>query len=459
MPARLRASLLFGCAIVSGSAILSSACATRIAPAAPVAAVPLWRELPAFQARIGDLGQPMPATAPASGGKLTLKDALAQALLHNPDLAAFAWETRAREARLVQAGRLPNPALGVLAEDLGGSSSVAPDAIQAQTTVQLSQLVELGGKRAARQELAARERDVAVWNYEAARIDTLTLVTRAFVDVLAGQRALTLAQDTTKIVEDVRQNVSARVTAGAVSPIEATKAEVASAAAGVEVDRARRALDAARRRLAALVGTPSAPIGEVVGDLETLPAVPAFEDLRARVQATPELARWAAEISQREAVLAIEHARVTPDITLTAGYRHFASTGSNAFIVGASIPLPLFDRNDAAIEEAASRVSKAREEQRAAEGRVTTALAEAYRGVAAAQVELAALRSVIIPGAQQAFDAVGEGYRLGRFAYIEVLDAQRTLIGYNAQHLRALAEFHKAVADVERLIGARIDAR
>ena len=60
----------------------------------------------------------------------------------------------------------------------------------------------------------------------------------------------------------------------------------------------------------------------------------------------------------------------------------------------------------------------------------------------------------MLPGSQQAFEAVSEGYRLGRFSYLDVLEAQRTLIASRVQLHRALSDFHKATATVERLIGA-----
>ena len=192
----------------------------------------------------------------------------------------------------------------------------------------------------------------------------------------------------------------------------------------------------------------------MTGDLDTIPEVPALDVLAGRVRQSPDLARWSEEIAQREAVLALERARRIPDVTVTGGYRRFTGVDVNAWIVGASIPLPLFDRNGAAIAEAGHRIAGAREQQRAAALRAGSALTEAYNRLAASRVELSALRTVIIPGAREAFDAVTEGYRLGRFGYLDVLDAQRTLITYNVQYQRTLAEFHKAVADIERLTGS-----
>jgi cobalt-zinc-cadmium efflux system outer membrane protein len=143
-----------------------------------------------------------------------------------------------------------------------------------------------------------------------------------------------------------------------------------------------------------------------------------------------------------------------PDITVNAGYRRFTDIDSNAFLIGGSIQLPLFDRNRGGIQEATDRLSKAHAEQRAAQVRVTTALAESYRALASARDEASVLASSIQPGAREAFEAVSEGYRLGKFGYLEVLDAQRTLVSAGAQYLRALSDYHKAAADVERLIGA-----
>ena len=85
---------------------------------------------------------------------------------------------------------------------------------------------------------------------------------------------------------------------------------------------------------------------------------------------------------------------------------------------------------------------------------MAAALADAYAALASAHDEVTALRSAVLPGSQETFDAVSEGYRLGKFGYLDVLDAQRTLIGAGSQYLRALSDYHKAIANVERLIGA-----
>ena len=439
-----------------------SACTGGRSSVTTVPPRPLGRDVPVYLPSPTDRGRPGGPTFATPTDTVSLRDAVALALLHSPDLAAFAWETRAREARVLQAGRLPNPVVGVMAEDIGATSrrsgvSADDQGVQPQTTVQLSQVIELGGKRTARRNLAARTRDLAAWDYEAARIDVLTRVTHAFIDVLASQEMVRLTAQTSQLVEQVQQSVSARVVAGVVSPIEETRADVALATVRVESNRALRLLDASRRRLALQWGPGQARFAAVRGDLNVLPELPSIIELTAGLDENPDLARWTVEILQREAAVSAERSLRVPDVTLNAGYRRFTDLQSDAFVIGASFPLPVFDRNSGAIKEAESRVAKAHEERRAAEARISSDLAEAYRALAGAHDEVTALRTTVLPGSRQTFDAVSEGYRLGKFGFLDVLDAQRTMIAAGGQYLRAISDYHKAVADVERLIGAPLD--
>jgi cobalt-zinc-cadmium efflux system outer membrane protein len=95
-----------------------------------------------------------------------LRQALALALLQNPELRAFAWDVRAAEARTLQAGLRPNPELGLEVENIAGTG-VLQGGQSAETTLRLNQVIELGGKRARRLQVAAVERDLAAWDYEA----------------------------------------------------------------------------------------------------------------------------------------------------------------------------------------------------------------------------------------------------------------------------------------------------
>ena len=218
-------------------------------------------------------------------GVLTLRQALALALLRNPELASAAWEVRAGEARTLQAGLLPNPEFEVEVENFAGSGEFRGfDA--AETTIALSQVIELGGKRLRRVRVAALERDVAAWDYEAKRVDVFTATTKAFVEVLSAQAKLALNEELVRLADQVLRTVAARVQAGQVTPIEETRARVALSTSRIALERAGRELQAARERLAAVWGSTRPLFERVEGALERIVAVPSAEQLARRISKT-----------------------------------------------------------------------------------------------------------------------------------------------------------------------------
>ena len=141
---------------------------------------------------------------PEPTGALTLPQAQTLAVQHNPKLAAFGWEVRAGEARTLQAGLPPNPEIGIEVENFAGSGEF--QGFQgAEITIHLSQLIELAGKRGKRARVAALERDLTAWDYEATRLDVLTQVTQAFVEVLSTQERLRLSAELVRLAEQVLQ--------------------------------------------------------------------------------------------------------------------------------------------------------------------------------------------------------------------------------------------------------------
>ena len=222
-------------------------------------------------------------------GVVTLRQVLALALVKNPELAAFSWEVRAREASSLQAGLLPNPELDVEVENFGGTGFFG-GLDEAETTVQLGQLVELGGKRSKRKRAVTLEQDLAGLDYEIQRIQVFTATSKAFIDVLAAQQRVTLNQEFVGLAQEVLDVVAERVRAGKVSPIEEVKARVSLSSRLIERKKAENELTAARKVLAAAWGGTAPTFTEAQGELERSSDIPPFEVLRERMAKNPEMA-------------------------------------------------------------------------------------------------------------------------------------------------------------------------
>ena len=202
--------------------------------------------------------EPDPAkdAPPSLKGVLTLPQVMAAVLEHSPDLAVYSYDIRAAEARQIQAGLRPNPEISLSIEDisLGNSDKTATHTFtqgagfgasglspawswekgsekskggafrDAEYTLSLSQLIELGGKRMKRMALAAQDKTVFTWEYEIARADILEKAVEAFVTVLSAQETARLDDELVHLADQVLRTVAARVEAGRVSPLEEKKA-------------------------------------------------------------------------------------------------------------------------------------------------------------------------------------------------------------------------------------------
>lgn len=418
---------------------------------------PLGRDITAYRPPRGTSVAPGLLESEEPTGAVTLLKALSLALMQSPGLAAVSWGVRAAEARQVQAGFRPNPELEFEVEEFGGSGGLAGFGA-AESSLALSQELELGGKRARRKEVARLDRRVATWDYEAKRIDVLTATTVAFIEVLAAQERLALAEDSARLAEQTLKVISERIEAGKVSPLESMQGEVALATSRLAAERARGKLESSRRNLAAAWGSSAPTFTRAEGDIHVIRQIPPLTRLQELVASNPDVARWAAEMDLRRARVDLERANGRSNLGVAAGIQRFEESGDTAFKVGISIPLPLFGRNQGGILEARHELAKAGEERRAARVRVRAALSRAYQELSASRLEAVSLSETILPTARRAYEAAREGYRRGKFGYLEVLNAQRTLIEVGGQRIRALEAYHKAVAELERLIGTELEA-
>jgi cobalt-zinc-cadmium efflux system outer membrane protein len=394
--------------------------------------------------------------APNPSGAVNLRQAIGLALSNHPSLATFTLDVRVAEARMIQAGLKPNPQLNFTAENLPGSGPYKDGELM-EHTLQLSQLVELGGKRDARLREAEAGRTVAEWAYQVRRIEVLRDTAQAFVAVLASQKQVQLAEETAGLAAKATPMTQKRVEAGKANAVEVTRSNVAVASAKIELEQAKRSLASARTNLAALWGSRTANFDSVTGDFGSIKSIPAFSSLVAQIKSHPEITRWSAERAQREAMLAREHSLAKADVTVFGGPRTLGKAEEITFTLGFSIPLPFRNRNQGAIAAAEVEIAKTDTERLTSELNVFTQLSAAYQILQRAANEVEILNKDVLPGAAEAEKAVTEGYEAGRFTQLEILDARRTLIQARHQQLRALSDYHQAVAEIESLTAGPVN--
>lgn len=379
----------------------------------------------------------------ASAEPVTLAEALARAGKSSPTLAAARADVAAAEGRAVQAGLRPNPELGLEVENFAGTGPFSGLG-EAENTVTVGQRFELGGKRSARQRAAQAEVDVARLRLQVADADLLQQVRNAYAEAYADARRLDLARQQFLRAENLQKVAVELVDAGREPPLRAMRARTATFEAVGRVRAAEAKYLQSQRALAALWGgADDLPEPSGAAD-EALP-----EGI-ADPTTTLDVRLAEAEVTVSIAVVGRERSLAQPDVTVTVGARQFRGTDDTALVVGASMPIGVFDRNQ-------GNVAAANAERTGAEARRNAALAGAIRGTRDAQAALRTaesrltfLRTRAEPEAVEAVRIAREGFSAGRFTLLDVLDAEEALNTVQSDIITAEQERGQAAAALIR---------
>ncbi len=388
-------------------------------------------------------------------GDLSLRQAVVLTLKNNPELATYAWTIRAREIDQIKAGLSPNPEAGIELENFAGSGELS-GLSSAETTISLSQLVELGDKRMKRLQLASTDRDLARWDYEVKRIDLLSQIAIAYADVLADQEKLAVTKEIKKLAEEIYQTVKKRVKAGKVSPLEEIKARVELSKSKLNQINAERQLAISKQILVTGWGGTDVTFNKVQGDFYSISPLPQLATIADRINNNPEMARWATELSRHENAINLAQADTIPDIIVSAGIRRLNETDDIAAIAGISIPLYIFDKRQTGVQLSELDLNRSSKQQQVTETKLRSSLLITYQRLKIFDHEVTTLNDEILPSAKQAFDAATKIYRLGKLDLLSLLDAQRTYFETRQQLIASIKEYHQVVISIERLTGSSL---
>jgi outer membrane protein, heavy metal efflux system len=391
-------------------------------------------------------------TLAQGGEKLSLSSALQRALRANPRLAAAGFDVDAANGRRLQAGAIPNPELSFELDNALGSGEFR-GLRSAETTLQVSQLFEFRGKRETRLAAGTAETDNASWQLEALRLEILGDTATAFINVVGAQRRLQLYDEHIAALGRLLPLLQRRVEAGASSPAETARAQVAADLVRADRERAKGALAIARLELVTLMGANAPANVQAIGNLSSIGRPPALRLVLQSIDRLPQLARWSAVRAQRDAELALARLKPYPDLRVGAAWRHFNDTDDNAVRLNFAVPLPVFDRNVGGIAEAQAARAKVDAEYATGKAALVLALGRAYETLTGSVREIDILRTAALPNARQAQQAMESGYAQGRFSLLELLDVQNTLTQAGLRELEALTNFHTSVATIEGLTG------
>lgn len=384
---------------------------------------------------------------PAPAGPLSLTEILARAAAADPTASASSARVEAAEADRLQAGFRPNPVVSGEIENFATTGGLLN---RTEATVFYEQKVERGGKRAARVDVAEARREVARRRGEVRRLDWLRDVQVAYAEALAAEVQVLVVRSRLAAEQAAERDIARRVRTARDPLFAGARIETQVKDAEVALDRAEANARAARAALSAYWGG---------GGAFTLDPTAFFE---ARLSAAPEqaegpdLALLAAERDAAAAAVRVEQAEAVPDRTVRAGVRYLATGNDLAVVVGGSMPLQRYDRNQGGVARAQAERTAAEVEIAAARLARQRDAARLVARMSAAAREADRVAAEVIPAAQKTVALVLDGFNRGGFQYIDVTQAQQALNDARARRVEILRQFHLDQAALDRLTARHV---
>lgn len=379
---------------------------------------------------------------PAFAEPVSLSDALARGQDVSPRIAKAKAELEAADGRAMQAGVRPNPVVSAEVGNFSGTGAYRTFG-QTETTVAVSQPFELGGKRRARREVAAADRAIARIALRKAEADLSYDIIVSHAELRAAEERAVLARQVLARAVELARIAETLVDVGRDPPLTRLRTDALLAEAKAGKLRAEAELLSARQRLALLIGSEDPELSAAVQDMAPpLALADGAQSLDERMA-----------VAERDAAAArvkLAQAEGVPDVTASGGVRNFRESGDTAFIVGVSIPLPVFNRNRGNI--AAARADGDAAQAGLAQTRLNARFSrrDAELMLAAANERVAALSGASLFQANEAARIAEIGYQQGKFTLIELIDAQEAQTGANLKLIEAELDRARALAALGR---------
>lgn len=389
------------------------------------------------------------STAPPSSSPppFTLERALLGAGATSPNLEIGSAGVRAAGAARSIASLRPNPEVQVQVENVGGTGQYRGTQ-SAETMAGVALPIELGGKRPARIAVADAQSRRARLEAAIIEADLRFQVTDSYLDAVSAERRVEVARQLSEFADSGFRAASARVTAGAGSPIEQQRAEVARVNASVALETAIRDAEVARENLSRLIGQPvTGPL-----DAQWFERVGSYGPREASSAAnTLTVAAAETDLTTADARVRLARSQRIPDLTLSAGARRLSASGDTAAVFGISIPFPLFNNGKAGVALAESERLQADARRRVVIIETDQAIGTAQSDLTNAAVRARAAGGPALSAATEAARIARIGYGQGKFSQLELLEAERTLAETREAFIDALVAFHQAEARLARL--------
>jgi len=388
-----------------------------------------------------------------------------RAVTANPELKASQARWEMYTSRVKQAGALDDPMLMFkLQSFLFRDPLDSRRDPMSQRVVGISQQLPFWGKRALKEELAAREAEAYQWQIEERKLELARMVKETWYQIYLTDRELAIVVKNIRVMDDFIALAETRYSVGQGAQQDVFKAQVERSRMldmQISLEQRRKSLQAT---LNALLFRPAeTPVG-TIPDFEIRPVSWSAEQLQAAALETrPLLKSYGALMAKGEAGQRLARKEFFPDFNLSFEYMqrdpiNEMEAGYDMYGLGVTFNLPIQrERRQAMAREAAAETGMARAEREMLVNSISLGIADNLAQMERREKLITLYRTGIIPQAEQSLESATIGYRVGKVDFLTLLDARLTLFTYEREYYESLAEYQMRRAQLEALIGKDLD--
>lgn len=401
------------------------------------------------------------APARAQPAASALSALVAEALQNNPELRAAAKEAEAAQQRVRPAGALEDPMLeaGLINVPIQPWRLNRED--MTMKMLGLSQKLPYPGKRALREQVAAKEAETLGYGLRETTNRVVREVKNAYFDLALADESVRLLKRNRQILEQFLHTAESRYAVGQAAQAEVLKAQTQLGRMTEELLRMERERPVIEAELARLLGRS----GKALPVAVELPALrAAASDLEALQQAAlrerPQLLGLQSAIDRSARALDLARKEKQPDFDLRFSYgqREQDLAGMPrqdvvSLTVAMNLPVWREDKIEPRIAEAQAMREQALQMQQAQQNEVLARLRQQVALSEQSRKSVQLYDTAVLPQARLTVEAALAAYQVSRVDLLMLLDSQMTLFGYEINRVRELVNFNKALAEIEFLIG------
>ena len=395
------------------------------------------------------LGMTLAAYAlPLQANVLNYPQALSKAEAQNRPLKAAEDDIQMQMAEAWQAGLMINPLLTFEIDDFAGTSFYRGFK-HTEYSVSLTQPIELGGKREARQNVALAAVYKSYWSYQALKQRIFRELEEAFIAAASLQEHIKILSEQQMIAQDSSACASEKAASGKIPAFQKNRALIACRSSELAFEKAKSDASAALSAISVLIGEACSTFNAVhYPFFKIAPPLPfcAYEE---NLENNPELASARVDVFAANQVYQLERANRIPDLDVTASAANYHEENDTAFSIQFSIPLPIFNQNQGSICRSSWQTHQANHIQEDLAINLHMRLRAAYQKLTQAYAEVHSLQGEIQKCAKETIEAAQESYKQGKIELFELLDAHRTCNEIHGQYIEALKEYHLRRIEVE----------